>query len=73
MILRKMATAATALALVSAPVAATAAEGSQRAAAPASEASEMGGSPILAVLAAVLIGVGIYVAVDGDDDDPISV
>lgn len=73
MILRKMATAATALALVSAPVAATAAEGGQRAAAPASEASEMGGSPILAVLAAVLIGVGIYVAVDGDDDDPISV
>lgn len=32
-----------------------------------------GGSPILAVLAAVLVGVGIYIAVDGDDDDPISV
>ena len=74
MILRKMATAATALALVSAPVAAIAAEGDQRAAAPATETSEMGGgSPILAVLAAVLIGVGIYIAVDGDDDDPISV
>ncbi|WP_230292900.1 hypothetical protein [Croceicoccus sp. Ery5] len=73
MILRKMATAATALALVSAPIAATAAEGEQRAAAPAGETSEMGGSPILAVLAAVLIGVGIYIAVDGDDDDPISV
>lgn len=73
MILRKMATAATALALISAPVAATAAEGEQRAAAPATESSEMGGSPILAVLAAVLIGVGIYIAVDGDDDEPISV
>ncbi len=74
MILRKMATAATALALVSAPVAATAAQADQRAAAPAEETSEMGGgSPILAVLAAVLIGVGIYIAVDGDDDDPISV
>ncbi|WP_230278919.1 hypothetical protein [Croceicoccus sp. Ery15] len=72
MILRKMATAATALALVSAPIAASAAQGEQRAAAPAEEASEMGGSPILAVLAAVLVGVGIYIAVDGDDDDPIS-
>ena len=74
MILRKMATAATALALVSAPVAATAAQADQRAAAPAEETSKMGGgSPILAVLAAVLVGVGIYIAVDGDDDDPISV
>jgi hypothetical protein len=43
-----------------------------RTAAPVSDESEMGGSIVLAILAAAAFIAAIYIAVDGGDDDPVS-
>ena len=54
--------------MVAAPVIAA-----DRAAAPVSGESEMGGSVVLGLLAAAAIIAGIYIAVDsGNEDDPVS-
>ena len=73
--IRKMATAAAALALVATPVVAQAADPVfDRATAPVGESSELmgAGGGVLAVLAVALIAAGIYIAVDEDDDEPLS-
>lgn len=69
--IRNIAAAAAALTLVAAPVVAQAAP--VRAAASTEDSSEIGGSSwLLAVLAIAAIAVGIYIAVDGGSDDPVS-
>ena len=70
--LRTLALAATAVSLATAPVAA---EITSQRAAPASDASEIGGSGsgiVLALLAAAAVVGGIVIAADGDDDDVLS-
>ena len=65
---RTLAAATAVTAMVAAPVVAA-----DRAAAPVSGESEMGGSVVLAVLAAAAIIAGIYIAVDsGDEDEAVS-
>jgi hypothetical protein len=67
---RNLAAAAAALTLSAAPVVAHAAPA--RAAAPVEEASDArGGSWLLALIAAILIALGIYFAVK-DNNDPVS-
>lgn len=65
---RTLAAVAAATSLVAAPVVAA-----DRAAAPISDESEMGGSVILAILAVAAIVAGIVIAVDsGNEDEPVS-
>jgi predicted transporter len=65
---RTMAAAVAALTLTASPVLAETSV--NRAAAPVEDASEAIGSPLLLILAVVLIGAGIFFLVDNDDDDP---
>ena len=65
---RTLAAAAAVTSMVAAPVVAA-----DRAVAPVSDESELGGSWVLAVLAAAAIIAGIVIAVDsGDEDEPVS-
>ena len=65
---RTLAAAAAVTSMVAAPVVAA-----DRTVAPVEGESEMGGSIILALLAAAAIIAGIYIAVDsGNEDEPVS-
>ena len=64
---RTLAAAAAVTSMVAAPVVAA-----DRAAAPVSGESEMGGSWILAILAAAAVIAGIVIAIDSGEDNPIS-
>lgn len=65
---RMFAAAAAVASMVAAPVVAA-----DRVAAPVEGESEMGGSIVLAVLAAAAIIAGIVIAIDsGDEDEPVS-
>ncbi|MFC4294567.1 hypothetical protein ACFO0A_05780 [Novosphingobium tardum] len=68
---RTMAAAVAALTLTATPVLAQTAPALDRAAAPVSDASQVGGSStLLLVLAVVLFGAGIYFLVDNNNDKP---
>ncbi|MBX9898868.1 MAG: hypothetical protein K2Y17_13450 [Qipengyuania sp.] len=64
---RTLAATAAAISMVAVPVVAA-----DRAAAPVSNESEMGGSWLLAILAAAAIIAGIVIAVDSGKDRPVS-
>ena len=72
--LRSLAAAAAAFTLTTSPVLAQATSADvTRSAAPVENGSEMGGkSVILALLAALLIGFGIFTAADNESDTPAS-
>ncbi|WP_374409134.1 hypothetical protein [Pelagerythrobacter sp.] len=74
---RNLLAATAAISMAAAPAIAQSASSAERAVAPISSESELGGDSdgsgvILAILAVAAIVAGIVIAVGGDDDEPVS-